>query len=321
MNAELSDEALEYGHAVMGAIEAAGGDALVQRAEADPSQRAALEPLLTKLGAWELEPRTDPAGLEAAASLARNAGYWAIPYPVAERLAKPIGVDCDGLVVVDPRFPAAYIAGTGLRWAGVDMAGRRSRISVVREDLSRHGAFHAQLALEPLDGRGRADLPLALILPCWALLGMLDRAVTLTTDYIKQRRQFGQPLSSFQALQFQLTDAELERVGLEEMAKYALWSSAARPEASLADALALRVAAIEAATVVFRVAHQLHGAIGFCDETTVSWISRYSRPIRQSPFGLSESRDHLAAEVGRRGLSGLFDDEPYVDLRDERDAL
>ena len=107
--------------------------------------------------------------------------------------------------------------------------------------------------------------------------------------YVLDRQQFGQPLAAFQGVQFQLTDAEVERAGLEELAKYALWSiEAGRPEAA-DDALALRLAAIEAAEIVFRVAHQLHGAIGFCDETTLSWLSRYSRPA--APAAVRTGRD------------------------------
>ncbi len=135
---------------------------------------------------------------------------------------------------------------------------------------------------------------------------MLDRAMALTATYLLQREQFGQPLASFQGAQFQLTDGEVERAGLEELAKYALWSvETARAEA-IDDALALRLAAIEAADTVFRVAHQLHGAIGFCDETTLSWVSRYSQPLRRLPLGLSATRDALTRRLGRHGLSGLF---------------
>jgi alkylation response protein AidB-like acyl-CoA dehydrogenase len=90
------------------------------------------------------------------------------------------------------------------------------------------------------------------------------------------------------------------------LAKYALWSiQAGNPEATQ-DALALRMAALEAAEVVFRVAHQLHGAMGFCDETPLSWLSRYSQPIRRAPFGLSATRALLAERIGRHGLTGLF---------------
>ncbi|MEV5826785.1 acyl-CoA dehydrogenase family protein [Spirillospora sp. NPDC052242] len=103
-----------------------------------------------------------------------------------------------------------------------------------------------------------------------------------------------------------LSDAEVERSGVEALAKYALWSvQAGLPEAP-ADVLALRLAALEAADAVFRTAHLLHGAVGFCDESPLSWLSRYSRPIRRLPLGLSATRDRLTREIGRRGLTGLF---------------
>ena len=62
----------------------------------------------------------------------------------------------------------------------------------------------------------------------------------------------------------------------------------------------------QAAEIVFRVCHQLHGAVGFCDETTLSWLSRYSQPLRRLPLGLSATRDELSHRVGRTGLTGLF---------------
>jgi len=73
------------------------------------------------------------------------------------------------------------------------------------------------LDLAPLDDAGALDVIVGLVLPCWTLLGMLDRAMELTRAYILQREQFGQPLATFQGVQFQLTDAEVERVGLEEL--------------------------------------------------------------------------------------------------------
>jgi alkylation response protein AidB-like acyl-CoA dehydrogenase len=162
------------------------------------------------------------------------------------------------------------------------------------------------LELSAIDEDGPGDVALGLVLPCWTLLGMLDRAMELTISHVSLRKQFGQTLSSFQGVQFQLTDAEVERSGVEILAKYALWSIANnRPEA-LDDALALRMSAIEAAEIVFRVCHQLHGAVGFCDETTLSWLSRYSQPLRRLPLGLSATRDLLTGRVGGTGLTGLF---------------
>jgi len=307
MITELSAEAKEFGQQALRAFEAAGGDELVQRAEADPSTRDALVgKVLAELGAWDLEPRSDADSLEAAAALCRSAGYWALPYPVAERLSRPTTLEADGLLVVAANRPAAAIRGVDIRWSAVTLDGHRSEVTGL---VGADPAFVAQLDLTPLDGPaadGRDDVALALVLPCWTLLGMLDRAMELTIAHVQSRHQFGQPLSGFQSVQFQLTDGEVERAGLEMLAKYALWSVGAGRADAVDDALALRMAALEAAEVVFRVTHQLHGAVGFCDETTLSWLSRYSQPLRRLPFGLSATRDVLTRRIGRDGLTGLF---------------
>jgi hypothetical protein len=300
---DLADDAKEYGREALRAFEAAGGDQLVQQAEAKPDLREALAgPVLTQLGAWELDPRADADGLEAAAALCRSAGYWALPYPVAERLAKPSDLDVDGLIVVADNRPAGAVVGLESAWAAVTLGGTRSK--VVGHAAAGPG-FVAELELSAIDNRGAGDVALGLVLPCWTLLGMLDRAMELTISHVSLRKQFGQPLSSFQGVQFQLTDAEVERSGLEILAKYALWSIGTdRPEAT-DDALTLRMSGIEAAEIVFRVCHQLHGAVGFCDETTLSWLS-HSQPLRRLPLGLSATRDELTHRVGGTGLTGLF---------------
>jgi hypothetical protein len=308
VNIELSREATEYGRQARRALEAAGGDRLVQLAEEEPERREkVVAPVLAGLGAWELNPCGDAGELEAAAALCRSAGYWALPYPVAERLSRPAGLDADGLLVVAAPAPSAPVADLDLRWVAVTVSGERSRaVTLPQTSPPRHSAFVAELELSPVDGDGAADAALGLVLPCWTLLGMLDRAIDLTRAHVTVRTQFGQPLAAFQGVQFQLTDAEVERSGVEMLARYALWSLLASPADALADALALRLAALEAAQTVFRVAHQLHGATGFCDETFLSWLSRYSQPLRRLPLGLSATREQLGRQLGRRGLTGLF---------------
>jgi hypothetical protein len=356
MNTDLSAEAVEYGTTVRRVLEAAGGDAL----STAPSAGAAVDSadaadaaakVLGDVGAWDLDPRGTVEELEAAAALCRSAGWWAVPHPVAERLARPRDVEADALVVVAGSRSASgasvgdgaggggsvgdgadgagsvgdgadgarsvgagsagaigeALAGLRLRWVAVDLDGRRSRATprAVESPVGKPGLTRP-LDLAPLDEAGAADVALGVALPCWTLLGMLDRAVDLTSAYVRERHQFGQPLSSFQGVQFQLTDAEVERLGVEELAKHALWSIASGQPDALVDALALRLAAVEAAEVVFRITHQLHGAIGFCDETALSWLSRASQPIRRLPLGPSATRAALTARLGSRGLTGLF---------------
>lgn len=310
MNIDLSNEALEYGRLALRAFESAGGDQLVQIAEHEPGRRSDIvAPVFAELGAWDLDPRANADELEAAAALCRSAGYWAIAYPVAERLARPTDLAADGLVVVADSNPAGVIAGIDLRWVAVTLSGGRSNATPQASLATpRTSAFVTELDLRPIDSDGAKDVALGLVLPCWTLLGMLDRAMDLTRRHVLEREQFGQPLAAFQGVQFQLTDAEVERSGLEMLARYSLWSIQCGHADAIGDALALRMAAIEAAETVLRVAHQLHAATGFCDETTLSWISRYSQPLRRLPFGLSVTRDRLARQLGRHGLTGLFGD-------------
>jgi alkylation response protein AidB-like acyl-CoA dehydrogenase len=135
---------------------------------------------------------------------------------------------------------------------------------------------------------------------------MLDHAIDLARAHVLVREQFGHPLSTFQSVQFQLTDAEVERSGVEELAKYALWSAQEGNAEAVDDALALRLAALEAAGIVFGVGHQLFGAAGFCDEVPLSWLSRYSEPLRRLPLGVTATLEEMTRRLGRRGLTGLF---------------
>ena len=308
MNLDLCEEATSFGAAALRAFEGAGGDEVVQVAERDPRARAALvEPVLARLGAWELQPRQSADELEAAAALCRSAGWWALPYPVAERLARPADLAVDGLIVVGDGRKAGAVEGLDLRWAATDLGGRRyTAVPARAAEPTRVTQYVVDLELTPAAAGPALDAALALVLPCWTLLGMLDRAMALAASHVLAREQFGQPLARFQGVQFQLTDAEVERAGAWELARYALWSTAAERADAVADALALRVAVIEAADTVLRISHQLHGAMGFCDESTLSWISRYSQPLRRLPWGLSGTLDQLARVTGREGIAGLF---------------
>lgn len=308
MRTELNDDALEFGAVVRDALGTAGGDELVMAAEADrPAGDTAVGDVLAGLGVFDLDVRGDADQFEAAAAVCRSVGWWAAPGSVAERLARPADLDVDALAVVAGPRPAAAVHDSPLQWAGVDLDGARSSLTPKPlATTARKAAFVADVELTPIDADGADDVVVGLVLGAWTLLGMMDRAVALTVDYVQERQQFGRALAKFQSVQFQLTDAEVERVGVQELAKYALWSAAtARPEA-LHDALALRLAALTAAESVFRICHQLHGAIGFCDETTISWISRASTPLRTLPAPISGTRQALVRRAGRRGLAGLY---------------
>jgi alkylation response protein AidB-like acyl-CoA dehydrogenase len=100
------------------------------------------------------------------------------------------------------------------------------------------------------------------------LIGLADRMITMAADYAKERRQFGQPIGSFQAVKHLLANA---RVALEfaRPATYrAAWSIATAQPTLSHDASMAKAMASDAADLAARVALQVHGAIGYtweCD--------------------------------------------------------
>ena len=182
MITELSDEATAYGLTARKVLESAGGDRLAQWAEAEPERRDQLvAPVLAELGAWDLDPRSgaDEARGRCGAVPERGVLGGGVPGGGATRPSRD--VEADGLLVVNPDVPAAPVAGLSLRWVAVDLLGRRS-VAVPRAGTPRprRDAFVSALELEPLDDKGADDVSLGLVLSCWTLLGMLDRALELT---------------------------------------------------------------------------------------------------------------------------------------------
>jgi alkylation response protein AidB-like acyl-CoA dehydrogenase len=101
-------------------------------------------------------------------------------------------------------------------------------------------------------------------------IGVLERLHHDTLEYVKQRRQFGQPIGKFQVLQHRLVDMYME-IELARSAVYAatLKLSATPGERALA-ASAAKVSMNQACRAVGQGAVQLHGGIGMTDELAVS---------------------------------------------------
>lgn len=317
MNLDMPDVAVEFGEAARRALTDAGGIELARRAELDATVRSAVVgALLDTLGAFDLDLRDrahpDGAGLDvalAAGQLCRVAGRVALPYPIASVLASPEGLK-QPVVVVDPGLPRADHGDLFPRWRllGLDGAswpgapsggGLGTQLGPFVVDLRRGPAS------EDDDGVAFAAA-LVLTLEAWRVLGTLERALELTTAHVTNREQFGGPLARFQAVQFQVADATVGVRALRELAAFTMWRLYAAPLDRRVDALALRVHALERAQQVLRTCHQLHGAIGFCDEHDLSVLSRHIQPQLRLPAGVEATTERLLAAVDELGFASLF---------------
>jgi alkylation response protein AidB-like acyl-CoA dehydrogenase len=88
-------------------------------------------------------------------------------------------------------------------------------------------------------------------------------ALTLSTDYARDRRQYGSAIGSFQAVQHLLADAFVAMEGSRSIALYAAWAVDALPgPAALSAASAAKAYCARAARSVCETAIQVHGGIG-----------------------------------------------------------
>ncbi len=94
-------------------------------------------------------------------------------------------------------------------------------------------------------------------------LGLAQRSLDLTIEYVKQRRQFGRQIGSFQAVKHRLADLWTTITLARAASRYAVACLAGDdPDAPVAVALA-KSACCEAAVTAAQECVQLHGGIGF----------------------------------------------------------
>ena len=114
---------------------------------------------------------------------------------------------------------------------------------------------------------------------------MLDRAVELTRHYVLERHQFGQAAGDLpgRAVPADRGRSRARRSGRAGEV-HACGASSPVDAGPAATRWLCGAPPPSGRRIVFRVAHQLHGAIGFCDETALSWVSRASVPLRRLPL-------------------------------------
>lgn len=120
--------------------------------------------------------------------------------------------------------------------------------------------------------------------------GAMQSALDVTVEYLKQRRQFGRHIGSFQAVQHRLAECAIEIEASRWLALEAAYHGAPREAAATAATYAL-----EAADRVFAETHQLSGAIGFTREHDLHVWSMRLPALRLELNGVSGHARELAA--------------------------
>jgi short/branched chain acyl-CoA dehydrogenase len=127
-------------------------------------------------------------------------------------------------------------------------------------------------------------------------LGLAQGAYDLATEYARERKQFGQPIGKFQAIQFQLADMATEIEAARNLVYKAAWLKDQGRAFAQAAAIA-KLYTGELANRVVNAALQIHGGYGFMDEYAVSRLYRDQKVLE-----IGEGTNEIQRLVIARGL-------------------
>ena len=107
------------------------------------------------------------------------------------------------------------------------------------------------------------------------LLGVIQQLTDLSVRYASERRQFGVPIGSFQAIKHMLADVQVKLEYARPLVYRAAHSVARASHSRSADVSMAKLAAGDAAAQAARTALQVHGAIGYTWEQDLHvWMRR-----------------------------------------------
>lgn len=112
-----------------------------------------------------------------------------------------------------------------------------------------------------------------------ACVGLAQRLLEMSTDYARQRVQFGRPIAEFQAIQFMLAEMATSIYAARMMTRDAAWKCERREKCAQEASMA-KLFASEAAGRVADSAVQIHGAMGYSRDYAVERLFREARLFR-----------------------------------------
>ncbi len=131
-------------------------------------------------------------------------------------------------------------------------------------------------------------------------VGLAQRCLDESVAYAKERKAFGRPIGSHQAIGFKIADMQVGVEAARLLTYRAAWMRD-RGDDFRAAAAAAKLFASEAAVDAARAATQIFGGYGFMDETPVS---RFYRDAKVLEIGEGTSEIQRIVIARSLGLSG-----------------
>ncbi|MCH9672792.1 MAG: acyl-CoA/acyl-ACP dehydrogenase [Gammaproteobacteria bacterium] len=134
---------------------------------------------------------------------------------------------------------------------------------------------------------------------CAHMLGAADYTLELCVDYAKVREQSGQPIGAHQAIQHRLADMAYGIDGSRQALYRAAHEQGNLPAPTMHAVHVAKAFASRTCLDVVRGAHQIFGAIGFCEE---HFLHLYHKHVQASSVSFGDEAFHLDEVANAIGL-------------------
>ena len=139
---------------------------------------------------------------------------------------------------------------------------------------------------------------------CAEAVGVMDKTVAITAEYMNTRKQFGVAISSFQALRHRMADVKMQLELARSMSYYASLKLNAPADERRRALSRAKYQLGTSMRFVGQQAVQLHGGIGVTDEYIVS---HYFKKLTQLEMTFGDTLHHLGEVSARmQDTAGVF---------------
>jgi alkylation response protein AidB-like acyl-CoA dehydrogenase len=140
----------------------------------------------------------------------------------------------------------------------------------------------------------------AIVATCATQIGVSERALEMTADYVREREQFGVPIGSFQAVQHRAADAYTDLAAIRWTTWRAAWKLSLGLPASREVAVA-KFWTAEAGQRIASSAQHLHGGIGVDMDYPLHRFFLWSKSLELSLGGATAQLAWLGRDMARTG--------------------
>ena len=147
---------------------------------------------------------------------------------------------------------------------------------------------------EPLEGDRIPGVSRVAAALAAELTGVAQKAMEMAVGYARDRKQFGRPIGSYQAVSHSCAQMLLETEGARSASCYAAWCGDSQPATLPLAACMAKAYASDAGWRVCTAALQVHGGIGFTWEHDLHFFLKRAKVDAQLYGSAREHRDAVA---------------------------